>query len=135
MTWSTQKKNTSGNQSWSFYYLLWSFWIQSPKEYCASYELSIRPLREKLLKFVSNLNYYAKNYHFPKKNYTHDVGDAIVMHVENCVFDSIHLRSTKIKWFARRLTCSLHLNYIPTLNSESTLFLLILLWFSTRLIQ
>jgi len=38
-----------------------------------------------------------KNYHFPKKNYTHDVGDAIVMHVENCVFDSIHLRSTKIK--------------------------------------
>jgi len=44
--------------------------------------------------FVIN---YAKNYHFPKKNYTHDVGDAIVMHVENCVFDSIHLRSTKIK--------------------------------------
>ena len=30
---------------------------------------------------------------------------------ENCVFDSIHLRSTKIKWFARRLTCLSHVNH------------------------
>ena len=51
------------------------------------------------------------------------------MHVENCVFDSIHLRSTKIKWFARRLHCSSHVNHQFWILNQH-FFLWILLFFS-----
>ena len=99
---------------------MWSFWIQSSKEHRASYELSIRPLGEKLLKSViSNLNYYdqkntfQKNYHFPKKTTL-----MMLAMLLWCMLRTVFL--IQFIWGAPDLHADHRVHHRSTLNSESS---------------